>query len=73
MLPARETSGSSASRPRSCSRSSGVSACPCTATACCAAAVTSSSGSPLMASVQPTSLGTARQSMIFLVMGISFR
>src|SRR5205823_3245083 len=69
--PATETPGSSASRPRNCSRSSGASSCPCTVTACCAAAATSSSGSPVMASVQPTSLGAERQSMIFLVMMIS--
>jgi len=49
----------------------GVSACPCPVTACCAAAVISSPGSPVMARVQPTSLGTARQSMIFLVMEVS--
>jgi len=49
----------------------GVSPCPCIVTACRTAAETSSSGSPLIASVQPTSLGTLRQSMVFLVMGIS--
>jgi hypothetical protein len=34
-------------------------------------ALFSSAGSPVMASVQPTSLGTARQSRIFLVMEVS--
>ena len=70
--PGAETPGSSASRPRSCSRSSGASAWPWTVTACCAAAATSSSGSPLIASVQPTSLGAVRQSRVFLVMVVSF-
>jgi len=35
-------------------------------------AVTSSPGSPLIASVQPTSWGTVRQSMVFLVMRVCF-
>jgi len=48
------------------SRSSGVSACPCSRMACRTATVRTSSCVPEIASVQFFSLGNRRQSMIFL-------
>src|SRR5664280_2975206 len=53
---------SSLSDPRISSRSSGPAVCPCTDTACSAAAPSTSSSSPAMVSVQFDSLGKSRQS-----------
>src|SRR5690606_6147189 len=70
--PYRTLTGSSLSMPRISSRSSGPSVCPCTDTACSAAARTTSSSSPLMVRVHPDSLGNSRQSAVFRIVPPGF-
>ena len=56
------SSYSSLSMDRSCSLNSGVFSCPCTATACCTAASSTSSSVPDNFRVHPFSLGYSLQS-----------
>lgn len=62
---------SSSSEALTCSRSSGLSVCSWTETACSVAARTTSSSSPEMVSEQFDTLGYLRQSAIFLVITAS--